>query len=684
MDLKSLNPSQKQAAEYNGKHLLVLAGAGSGKTKTIIARAAFLISGGVPAHKIQILTFTRRAASEIVSRVQSELAAGLGKNLSGLTFHSWCNYLLSQYPNLFGVSGYSILDESDQLDSIKYVCGQHGLKYREKDLKIYPQGILDIYSFARNTKRNLTQTIEYKYKAKLKGDSGTTEKIKNELAAIYKRYEEFKQRRNYFDFDDLLQITANRMKNDPDARSRISQQYEHILVDEMQDTNPLQWDLLNPFQDVCNLFCVGDDAQSIYSFRGADFKNVHSFTERVKDSKILKLEDNYRSTQEILDLANWVLDSSPLDYNKHLRAVRGAGEKPVVLNVRDEYQEAEWISNNILDNVSEKNKKFSDHLILTRVAWRTNNLEASFLKHKIPYVKYGGRKFLESAHLRDVLSVLRIVNNFKDEIAWLRYLTIWNNVGNISAAKCIRKLLDAESIARCAACLVDNIDSKDTTTMVDIINYASVNILKPKESLQFICDKMETTLRERYREDFDSKRKADFSVLESLAGNYPDIANFLNECVLENAQTLNGDPLLGTALLTAEKNDNIVVISTIHSAKGLESDICFVLAVEPGNFPSTLNMKNVEKMEEERRVLYVALTRAKNRLIITRNIAAINTGTVVPVSLENKRDVRAAYFFNALPQNLTRNEVINRTAGNVAGDKEAPNNFKYDFGIDLN
>ena len=266
MNLDTLNESQKKAVTYEGKHLLVLAGAGTGKTKTIISRAAYLISQGVSPSKIQILTFTKRSASEIVSRVKSSLTTNQAQTLNGSTFHSWCNQLLTKYPNLFGTNSFTVIDSDDQVSIMKIVCGNKNLVY--EDIKIKPQGLIDLYSFARNTKRNLTETIRFKLFNKLtdKETEGKISELKGKIEIILKGYELKKKERRYLDYDDILQVVATRMKADEQARNLISSQYEHILVDEMQDTNPLQWELLEPFQNVCKLFCVGDDAQSIYSF----------------------------------------------------------------------------------------------------------------------------------------------------------------------------------------------------------------------------------------------------------------------------------------------------------------------------------------------------------------------------------------------------------------------------------
>lgn len=253
-------------------------------------------------------------------------------------------------------------------------------------------------------------------------------------------------------------IVANRLRKDEEARTILSKQIEHLLIDEFQDTNPLQWYLLEPFLQISKFYCVGDDAQSIYSFRGADFKNVHLFKKRVPNSEVLILDKNYRSTQEILDVSNWLIAESKLDYKKQLQAARGKGLKPKLINVASQWEEANFIASNILENFTENNKTFGDHLILTKSNYYTKPLQAVFIQKKIPYVSYGGRKFMESAHIKDVISALRVVNNHLDEIGWMRFLTFWDGIGEVKAGKFLSEILTLENPLECAKNLDDIID----------------------------------------------------------------------------------------------------------------------------------------------------------------------------------------------------------------------------------
>lgn len=307
--IDELNPQQKQAATTASQHSLVLAGAGCGKTKTIVARAAYLIEQGIPANQIQILTFTRRAASEIVARV--ELALGeQAKGLRASTFHTFCMYLLRRVPKAFGLEQFSIIDRDDQLMMFRLIRGKDDKKNPNQLPK--PQELCDLYSFARNTRQKLSDALEKQHPEHLV--------FKDQIAKIMQEYEARKRARGFLDYDDILAIVASALDQSEGLVDYVASICKHMLVDEMQDTNPLQWALLEPLKDKVSLFCVGDDAQSIYGFRGADFENIHHFKERVPDAVVYKLEKNYRSTQEILDLSNWLLDQSEIRYEKRLDA----------------------------------------------------------------------------------------------------------------------------------------------------------------------------------------------------------------------------------------------------------------------------------------------------------------------------------------------------------------------------
>lgn len=664
----------------------MLAGAGTGKTKTIIGRSAYLIEKGVDAGKIQILTFTKRAANEIVERVRATLNTNTAANLKGSTFHSWCSQLITRFPNLFGASTFTVIDPDDQVGVMKMICGEYVAEY--KAIRIKPQQLIDLYSFARNTKRSLTDAMRVKL-FKGKCDKETDEEIlrtKPSIGALLKAYQSKKMQARYLDYDDLLLVIANRLRKDPEAKEILSAHYDHILIDEMQDTNPLQWDLIAPFISITNLFCVGDDAQSIYSFRGADFKNVHLFTERVPDSEIQVLDKNYRSTQAVLDISNWLLEASPIRYNKTLVSAREQGEKPELVNIESQWEEANFISERILANYTEGDKTFGDHLVLSRSQYYTKPLQAVFIQKKIPYVTYGGRKFMESAHIKDVVSLLRVVNNPFDEIAWMRFLTFWEGIGEIRAAKFVNALVDCQDAEECAQKLPSIIGGQEGIRIADLFKTILETKGDVRGAVKSTYEAMSLNLAFKYRKDWEEKRKADFPVLEILAGNYGSLGEFITEGILENSKQINGAPVLESSKLTTEDHKDHVIVSTVHSAKGLEADTCFVLNVSPKVYPSAWNLDNIDEIEEDRRVLYVAMTRAKNTLIITRDTSSINAYHNRRTSAESSQydspDEGSSYFLERLPTDLVLQKNVNKLKRR-GSDIEKPNEIDLSMGMDF-
>lgn len=678
--LNLYNKEQKEAITFDGRHLLLLAGAGTGKTKTIVGRAAHLIENGVPAEKIQILTFTKRSASEIVERVKSGIPGKNAQALNGATFHSWCNQLITNFPNLFGAANFTVIDADDQLSLMKMACGNEKTGYAK--LRLKPHEVIDLFSFARNTRINLTESIRSQlFKGQV--DSETNEEIEElrpELEVLIREYQNLKGQQKYLDYDDLLLVVGNRLNKDEEARKILSKAYEYILVDEMQDTNPLQWYLLAPFENICKLFCVGDDAQSIYSFRGADFKNVHLFKERVANSEIKRLDKNYRSTQEILDISNWLLEKSPIIYNKKLESHRGPGKMPLILNVANQYEEANYIAEKILKDFQENGKGFSDFLILSRSQYYTKPLQAVFLQKKIPYETYGGRKFLEAAHIKDVVSILRVINNPLDQIAWMRYLTFVHGIGEVRASNYLREILAAPEIS--GDVLRNIIPGPEGAKIQSYYDAVASNKFNVKLAVSKLYEEMELDLALKYPKDWQEKRKGDFPVLEMLAENYSSLGEFITEGILDNSTGLGGSHTLeGSKIKTSEQKDH-VIISTVHSAKGLEADVCFVLNVSPKTYPSSYSLGSTDEIEEERRVLYVALTRAKNELIITRTTNSLNAFHNDSSTDAENIDLNSAYFFEDLPENLVVQEST-QTGFRKPQDALKPNKVDLDFGFDF-
>ena len=638
--LGELNESQHKAACLPARPALIIAGAGTGKTKTIIARVAYLISIGIPAYKILILAFTRRSASEIVERVRMLLGDEV-KGLRASTFHSWCVSLIRRAPKIFGCQDYSIIDRDDQGQLFKLVRG----KVKKSDLPTAAE-LCDLYSLTRNT----TQSLDVTLKQELPDFYPKLERI----AEIMLSYEQRKRERHYIDYDDILDVIGRHVNGSEKIKSWVAGQYEHLLVDEFQDTNPLQWKLLDPLKDEVTLFCVGDDAQSIYAFRGADFQNVHSFNNRVKDSITLKLQENYRSTQEILDVSTWLLSLSPLNYGKNLSAVRGCGKKPTLNTFSNEWEEARWIADDIL---SKKNDgaKWQHHMILVRSSFDGRAIEPALLAKKIPYKVIGGTRLLESAHIRDLLSALRVVANPQDELGWMRFLSLWRGVGEKTASKIIEKTLNLEGDEKIINLLKQ--EQKLPDSAAEAIEAVMTNRHNVSGALQSAFEVMEKMLAEKYKAQDWDKRKRDIKLVGKLAEKHTSILAFIEEYLL--------DPIHASQVVKKE-NDDIVTISTIHSAKGSECETCYVVNVSPGAYPSSHSIGDEAAVEEERRVLYVALTRAKDELIVTRQ--SRNTWAVRD---DQKEEAEAeTYFLNDLPENLF-DEVMH---GNppVVADINAP------------
>ena len=630
MDFSTLNKEQLYAATYSGKHLLVLAGAGTGKTRTIIARACHLIENGEDPHRIKILSFTKKSANEIVARIKTESSNNpQAKYLSGSTFHSWCYEIIQRHATAFQLKEYTCIDEDDRESAFKLIMGKLYGKKRLKlqDVAIKPEMLISIYSFSVNTRKNLTDSI--RVKMEISGDSPDDiemiQKVRDICENVIRGYLEYKRQRRYLDYDDLLSVVAKTLKANHQLQYSVASQYSHILVDEAQDTNPLQWLLLENFFTECHIFCVGDDAQSIYAFRGADFKSIHSFKERVPGGEVCQLNQNYRSTQELLDLSNWVLSRSPLNYDKHLVGVRGSGAKPVMhLLMSGGYQEAEEVTNMIQKGVAE-GKKYHDYMVLTRSSYAARPTEAACLKKNIPYVLYGGTALMRSAHIRDVISALRIISNYHDELAWMRYLLLWDGIGEVAAAKIISVALEATSLPNSVEAIRQMLPKGTLPydTLKTLIAYSS-----PAEAINIALSNMSAIMEKKY--DHWDYRRRDFQALSVVAEKFLDISSFIAEYVL--------DPVADVTLKVQAKGpEDAVVISTIHSAKGLEADTCFIINVNPKTYPSPMAVTD-DEVEEERRCLYVALTRAQNHLHIMSILESCYGDFRIGARAEHKTD----------------------------------------------
>lgn len=643
---QSLNEQQRAAVEFKGRNLLVLAGAGTGKTRTIIARARHLLKNGVSPERILILSFTRKSAKEIVDRLQSALPKRSAE-MKGCTFHSWCMELIESNPQVFNFGKYSVIDEDDRNSAFNLICGRN---FKASNF-IKPEQLSDVYSYMVNACCNLSKALQVKI-FNGRTDKATRNAILGKrpvYEAAIRKYIEFKAQHRYLDYDDILHRVATGLARNEEAARHLASHYDHILIDEMQDTNPLQYKLLKSFWDHVNLFCVGDDAQSIYGFRGADFQSVHHFTEVVPDAEVMRLTLNYRSTQQILDFANWVLQRSPLNYDKNLKADRGKGELPMLIHYAQEWDQARDVVMRIRNSVGMEGCKYADNMVLSRSNYGMRSVEACLIEAGIPYIIFGGTSLMKSAHVRDVVSALRIVANYRDELAWMRYLKLFPGVGDITAAKIIAKLLEKQTLRECLETLVIDfkMPGEAASTLQAIYNLQA----EVGKAIQAAFSGLEKQLKSHYKDDWEA-RSRDLPILQMIGNAAESLTAFLSEYLF--------DPSLELGQKNESKPDDHVILTTIHSAKGLEARNCYILNVSYNNFPSSHAIElGDEAVEEDRRCLYVALTRAKDRLFIYRSIRAVRV-----LDPEAEENCSKSYFLNNLPPALYRFGDV-RDASNV-------------------
>lgn len=647
--MDNLNEEQRYAVNFSGKHLLVLAGAGTGKTHTIISRARKLIEeDGVDPKRIVILSFTRKSAQEIASRIKVGLDSSITKGLIGRTFHSWCNELIHGFKNAFVDENFILMDEDDRESCFKLLYGRKVQKIEGE--KVHPKEISSVFSFMVNKQCSLSDAIRNHYVGLRQKDNNgeyihDISEYKTFFEEIIRKYIAYKKERRYLDYDDLLLIVSKTLKRNNKVRDFVTSRFDHILIDEMQDTNPLQYELLSSFYDKCHLFCVGDDAQSIYGFRGADFETIHNFTNAVPDSKACKLTLNYRSTQELLDLSNWLLEQSPLNYDKKLKAFRGSGNKPVIIHYDNVWDQANDITAKILNSVHKENMKFKNNMVISRTTFGLREVEGCCVRKKIPYMLFGGSGLMQSAHVRDVASAMRIVANHKDELAWMRYLTLWNGIGDVTASKIIGKILETNSLEDSLMVLMEEkIDNKISEVLIDISDCMNNVVMAIEGALRG----MEKLLKRKYESQWVEWRKNDFSILKEVALGCGNISEFIAEYVL--------DPKAETTRKGQSQKEDCVILTTIHQSKGLEAERCYIVNVSPFSYPSSRSVnQGEESIEEERRCLYVAMTRAKDSLFLYRNVltAHVQTGS-------KDTNINDRYFLNGISENLAEYVIISK------------------------
>ncbi len=635
----ALNPQQLAAVTAADGPSLVIAGAGSGKTRTLIYRVAYLIDKGVDPATILLLTFTRKAAQEMLQRAGLLIGARC-EQVAGGTFHSVANTLLRRYGRPIELEpGFTILDRSDAEDLIALVRTQLGLN--EKDKRFPRKGtIAEIFSKCENTLSSMDDVLlgEFAHFAEHLGD---LEKLKTAYVAA-------KRQKQLLDYDDLLTKLRELLTAHEPTRQSISRNFRYILVDEYQDTNRLQADLVRRLAATHeNVMAVGDDAQSIYAFRGATFRNIMDFPALFPGTTVYKLEENYRSTQPILNLANEIIHGATEKYAKHLFTRKLDGPLPALVQAVGENAQSRFIVQRILE-LREEGVPLDEIAVLFRSSFHSFDLEIELSRRNLPFVKRGGFKFIETSHVKDLLAHLRVIENPIDAVSWNRLLMLVEGVGPKKAQDLITTFVKSGqplAVLREAGGRLSR-PLKDLAVMLEEAGRSES--LTPAEQVNEVYRYYLPILKEHH--DDYPKRMRDLEHLYAMAERYDRLDDFLADLALEPPDESVADVEAG------DRDDERLVLSTIHSAKGLEWQCVVVIWAVDGRFHSAYSFLSDEELEEERRLFYVAVTRAKKHLYLTYpiNIYDKATGSVLS---------KPSRFLDAVPSSMLDTWVLIEESG---------------------
>ncbi|MEX1265158.1 MAG: ATP-dependent helicase [Actinomycetota bacterium] len=612
------NEAQRQAATYGEGPLLIIAGAGTGKTTTLASRVAWLLSQGVRPERLLLLTFSRRAAREMTSR--AERIAG-ASDVSGVvdasriwsgTFHAVANRLLRLHGRALGLTpDFTVLDQADAADVMNLLRDELGLSGRERRFP-RKETLVGIYSRTVNAGEKLGDVLKRHYPWCLDEGDGIRE--------IFAAFTDRKRAQHVLDYDDLL-LFWKALATSPATRMQLAEMFDHVLVDEYQDTNALQADILEgmrPEGTAQNLTVVGDDAQSIYGFRAATVRNILEFPQRFAGAAVVRLEQNYRSTPPLLASSNAVIALSPQRHEKTLWSARRGELTPSLRTCLDEAEQCDAVCETVLAH-REEGVPLKEQAVLFRAAHHSDHLEVELTRRNIPFVKYGGLKFMEAAHVKDTLAIMRVLENPHDEVAWFRVLQLPGNMGPATA----RRLMEAIGVRTGsgeASPLARFLDEpvEVPRSALDAVQElrsalrgcADETVLSPAAQIERLRSFLAPVFARRY--DASAARLRDLDQLAALAGGYETRGRFLAELTLDPPSSTGdfaGPPLL---------DEDWLVLSTIHSAKGLEFDVVHVIHAADGMIPSDMATGDDGEIEEERRLLYVALTRARDALHVYR------------------------------------------------------------------
>jgi len=606
--LQELNDQQRAAVTCGDGPKLVIAGAGSGKTRTITYRVAYLLAKGVPAASILLATFTNKAAREMLSRVEALTGSQVGQVWGG-TFHSIGNRILRHYATVIGwAPNYSILDDQDQRDLLKVCVTEAKVNVEEKRFPA-PSILQDILSFAFNTHQSLETVLEQRYPHFLEWLGA--------IRTVGERYEQKKRAAQVMDYDDLLRYWWQLLRDHPDITARLGKQFRYILVDEYQDTNVIQAEIIERLAagNGRNLMVVGDDSQSIYAFRGANYDNMLRFPERNPGTELFRLEINYRSTPEILTFTNASIHHNLRQHRKTLVATRASGALPVVIPINDVYQEAAFVAQRILQ-LRDEGVPLEEIAVLYRAHAHSTMLQAELIRRNIPYEIRSGVRFFEQAHIKDVVAYLKVLDNPHDEVAWRRLFLMIPRVGNVTAARLWDSVtaaanpFEAVVSAQLAAGLSSSAKPFFTKFQHDLRMLQQ--LARAGDPHELIAAIPGTAYGDYLKATYEASqaRSEDIQQLAVFARSYQTLRALLTELVLLG-ELYGQDVVSGS---TAD--DERLVLSSVHQAKGLEWRVVFVIRMCEGEFPSPMALREADGEEEERRIFYVATTRARDELYV--------------------------------------------------------------------
>jgi DNA helicase-2/ATP-dependent DNA helicase PcrA len=625
-----LNAEQRAAAEYGEGPLLIIAGAGTGKTRTLVHRVGALIDRGIPSQRILLLTFTRRAAQEMLSRAE-RLVGQASAKVQGGTFHGIGHRMLRMFGAAAGLAkDFTILDQGDAEDLMGIARARLGFAQRHTRFP-KKETLHWVYSRHVNTEIPVEQI--------LRQELSQFAELGEEFRRIFVDYTARKAERNLVDYDDLLLFWAVMLEQAPSLAERMASLYDYVLVDEYQDTNLLQARIL---RGLCrshrNLTVVGDDAQSIYSFRGAEVRNILEFPQQFPGTQVVTLERNYRSTQAILDATNALIARAPRRYTKNLWTDRTGGEPPWLVTARDEHEQTTFVADRILE-AHEAGTPLREMAVLFRAGYMSADLEIELTNRQIPFDKWGGLKFLEAAHVKDVLAFLRLLENPRDEVSWFRILLLLPGIGDGTARTVVDALAQRGWTSEALSDVTLPSRARESQAALaamfrDLTEARSSGPLPIASEIAIMRRVYDDILRAKY--DRPEPRLADLDQLEVISGNFPDRATFLADLALEPPSATHD--LAGAG---SDEQDTLI-LSTAHSAKGREWDAVFIIWAVDGWFPMSRALDSDHELDEERRLMYVAMTRARHHLFVVHPLAGYSSRLTAEYSIH-----QLSRFFDA-------------------------------------